>query len=68
MTDNIKGLDSDYDKKRNKIIEDSLTNLKELLYYEMHTEEKFFSDVQIITGEFDLGMYQGSTQKKLIRK
>lgn len=68
MTDNIKGLDSDYDKKRNKIIEDSLTNLKELLYYEMHTEEKFFSDVQIITGEFDLGMYQGRTQKKLIRK
>ena len=68
MTDNIKGLDSDYDKKRNKIMEDSLTNLKELLYYEMHTEEKFFSDVQIITGEFDLGMYQGSTQKKLIRK
>lgn len=68
MTDNIKGLDSDYDKKRNKIIEDSLTNLKELSYYEMHTEEKFFSDVQIITGEFDLGMYQDSNPKKLTKK
>ena len=68
MTDNIKGLDSDYDKKRNKIIEDSLTNLKELLYYEMHTEEKFFSDVQILTGDFDSSMYQDSNPKKLTKK
>lgn len=68
MADNIKGLGSGYDKKRNKIIEDSLTNLKELLYYEMHTEEKFFSDVQILTGDFDSSMYQDSNPKKLTKK
>ena len=63
MADNIKGLGSGYDKKRNKIIEGSLTNLKELLYYNV-----YLSGIQTLTGYFDSSMYQDSNPKKLTRK
>lgn len=63
MADNIKGLGSGYDKKRNKIIEGSLTNLKELLYYNV-----YLSGVQTLTGYFDSSMYQDSNPKKLTKK
>lgn len=68
MADNIKGLGSGYDKKRNKIIEGSLTNQKELLYYKVYTSEELLSDDQILTGDFDSSMYQDSNPKKLTKK